>query len=116
TVIKEVNGRGVDFDMTPSIEKKLRKANATDEVVEAVRQAGPKVREQVAKMVLGPSPAGAQDIPKDQARGFSAIMVELDPAKAIALVDEFTKKCPNSPLLSDVYSFGANAYQQKGDV
>jgi tetratricopeptide (TPR) repeat protein len=116
TVIKEVNGRGVDFDMTRNIEKKLRKANASDEVIEAVRQAGPKVREQVAKMVLGPSPAGAQDIPKGQVREFSAIMVELDPAKAIALVDEFAKKYPNSPLLSQAYSFGANAYQQKGDV
>ena len=116
TVIKEARERGVDFDMTPSIEKKLRKANASDEVIEAVRQAGPKVREQIAKMVLGPSPAGAQDIPKDQARGFSAIVVELDPGKAIGLVDDFAKKHPSSPLLSYVYSFGANAYQQKGDV
>ena len=40
TVIKDVKERGVDFDMTPDIEKKLRKAKATDEVVEAVRQCG----------------------------------------------------------------------------
>ena len=115
-VIKEVKGRGVDFDMTPGIEKKLRKANASDEVIEAARQAGPKVRDQIAKMILGPSPTGVQDIPGDQARGFSAITGELDPDKSIALVDDFAKKYPNSLLLSSVYSFGANAYQQKGDV
>ncbi len=40
TVIKEVHERGVDFDLTHGIEKKLRKANASDEVIEAVRQAG----------------------------------------------------------------------------
>ncbi len=115
-VIKEVKGRGVDFDMTPGIEKKLRKANASDEVIEAARQAGPQVRAQIAKMILGPSPAGVQDIPRDQARVFSAITSELDPDKAIALVDDFARKYPNSLLLSSVYSLGANAYQQKGDV
>jgi tetratricopeptide (TPR) repeat protein len=115
-VIKEVKGRGVDFEMTPGIEKKLRKANASDEVIEAARQAGPKVRDQIAKMILGPSPTGVQDIPRDQARGFSAITGELDPDKEIALVDGFAKKYPRSLLLSSVYSFGANTYQQKGDV
>ena len=116
TVIKEVRERGVDFDMTRGIEKKLRKANASEEVIEAVRQAGPKVRAQIAQMILGPSPVGASNIPKEQARGFSAILVETDPSKVIALVAEFAKRYANSPLLSHVYSFGANAYQQKGDV
>jgi tetratricopeptide (TPR) repeat protein len=115
-VIKDVNDRGVDFDMTPSIEKKLRKANATDPVVVAVRQAGPKVRAQMAKLAIGPGPAGAQQIPKEEAQGFDAIKVELDPDKTIALANDFAKKYPNSPLLSYVYSFEANAYQQKGDV
>ena len=116
TVIKDVNEGGVDFDMTPGIEKKLRRANATDEVIEAVRQAGPKVRAQMAKMILGPGPAGVLDIPKEQARGFSAIMSALDPVRTIALVGDFAKKYPNSPLLSYVYSVEANAYQQKGDL
>jgi len=115
-VIKEVKGRGVDFDMTPGIEKKLRKANASEEVIEATRQAGPKVREQMAKMILGPNPGGVGAIPRDQARGFSAITGELDPDKTIARVDDFAMKYPHSLLLSTVYSFGANAYQQKGDV
>jgi tetratricopeptide (TPR) repeat protein len=116
TVIKEVRERGVDFDLTRGIEKKLRKANASDEVIEAVRQAGPKVRAQMAKMILGPTPVGTQNVPKEQARSFSAITVESDPGKTIALVDKFAQEFPQSPLLSYVYSFGANAYQQKGDV
>jgi len=116
TVIKVVKERGVDFDMTPDIEKKLRKAKATDEVVEAVRQAGPKVRAQTAKMVMGPGPTGTQSIPKEQGQAYEAIKTELDPDKAISMVDDFSKKYPDSPLLSYVYSFGANAYQQKGDV
>ena len=116
TVIKDVKERGVDFDMTPDIEKKLRKAKATDEVVEAVRHAGPKVRAQMAKMIMGPGQAGTLDIPKEQVQAFDAIKSELDPDKAIALVEDFAKKYPDSPLLPYVYSFGANGYQQKGDV
>ena len=116
TVIKDVKERGVNFDMTPDIEKKLRKANATDEVVEAVRRAGPKVRAQMARIVLGPGQAGTLDIPKEQVQAFDAIKSELDPDKAIALVGDFAGKYPESPLLSYVYSYGANAYQQKGDA
>jgi tetratricopeptide (TPR) repeat protein len=115
-VIKEVKERGVDFEMTPAIEKKLRKANATDAVVEAVRQAGPKEREQMAKAATGPAPAGTVQIPQDQSQAYDAIRTELDPGRDISLVDDFAKKYPDSPLISYVYSFGANAYQQKGDV
>jgi tetratricopeptide (TPR) repeat protein len=115
TVIKEVKARGVDFDMTPDIEKKLRKAKATDDEVEAVRQAGPKVRAQTAKLVMQ-GQAGAQDVPKEQAQAYDAIRAELDPDKAIALAEDFAKKYADSKILSYVYSFEANAYQQKGDV
>ena len=116
TVIKDVTMRGVDFDMTPSIEQKLRKANANDEVIEAVRQAGPKLRAQMAKLTLGQGLAGVQEAPKEQAQGLSDIMGESHPDKTIALVDDFAKKYPNSLLLSSAYAFGADAYQQKGDV
>ena len=117
TVIKDVQQRGVDFDMTPDIEKKLRKVKATDEMVEAVRRAGPKVREQTAKMTMGASPAaGPVGVPKEQGQAFDVIKSELDPDKTITLVTDFATKYPQSPLLSYVYSYGANAYQQKGDV
>jgi tetratricopeptide (TPR) repeat protein len=115
-VIKDVMDLGVDFDMTPVIEKKLRKAKATDQIIDAVKQAGPTVRSQMAKLNLGPGEGGIQSIPKEEAQGFDAIKVELDPDKAIGLVDDFAKKYPDSVLLSYVYSFGASAYQQKADV
>ena len=116
-VIKDLKERGVDFDMTPDIEKMLRsKTKATNEVIEAVRQAGPTARAHAARPVLGPSQAGATVISKDQAQEYSTIKGELDPDKAIALVDDFAKKYPESPLLSYVYSLGASSYQQKGDV
>jgi len=115
TVIKDVKDRGVDFDMTPEIEKKLRKAKATDEVVQAVKEAGPKARAQTAKLAMG-SQGGVQNVPREQATAYDAIKTELDPDKAIALSDDFAKKYPDSPALTYVYSFQANAYQQKGDV
>jgi tetratricopeptide (TPR) repeat protein len=116
TVIKDVMDHGVDFEMNASIEKKLRKANASDQVVEAVRQAGPKEREQMAKLILVTGETGFQSIPKEQAQAFDAIKLEVDPDKEIALVDEFAKKYPDSIALSYVYAFAANAYQQKSDV
>jgi tetratricopeptide (TPR) repeat protein len=115
-VIEEVKARGVDFDMTPGLEKKLRKAKATDEVLEAVRQGGPKVRANMANPALGAGPGGVQQIPPEETRGFYAIEIESDPDKTIALVDDFAKKYPNSSLLSYSYALGASAYQQKGDV
>ena len=115
TVIKDVKDHGVDFDMTPEIEKKLRKAKATDEVVQAVKEAGPKARAQNAKLEMG-SGGGAKDIPKEQATAYNAIKTELDPDKAIAECDDFAKKYPDSAALTYVYSFEANAYQQKADV
>ncbi len=116
TLVKDVKARGVDFDMTPGIEKRLRKANVSEEAIEAARQAGPKLREQMAKMILGPNPVRIQDIPIQQMRSFSAIIVETDPDKVISSVNGFAKEYPASSLLSYVYSIGANAYQHKGDV
>jgi len=115
TVIKDVKDRGVDFDITPDIEKKLRKAKATDEVIEAVKEAGPKARAQNAKLSVG-AQGGSQNIPKEQATAYDAIKTELDPDKAISESEDFAKKYPDSPALTYVYSFEANAYQQKGDV
>jgi len=115
TVIKDVKDRGVDFDTTPDIEKKLRKAKATDEEIQAVKEAGPKARAQNAKLEMG-SGGGAQNIPKEQATAYNAIKTELDPDKAIAECDDFAKNFPDSAALTYVYSFEANAYQQKGDV
>jgi tetratricopeptide (TPR) repeat protein len=115
TVIKHVNTLGVAFDMTPEIEKRLRKAKATNGMVEVIRRSGPKARETMAKLNMGPG-ADTQAIPKEEAEAFDQIKGELDPNKAIALVDDFAKKYPSSIVLSYVYSLGANAYQQKSNV
>jgi tetratricopeptide (TPR) repeat protein len=60
--------------------------------------------------------AQAENQAREQAPRFDAIKSELNPDKAIKLVNDFVRNFPNSALLSSVYSFGANAYQQKGDV
>jgi len=52
----------------------------------------------------------------EQVQAFQAIQNELDPEKQIALVEDFVKKYPGSPLLTDVYFFGAVASQQKGKL
>ncbi len=116
TLVKDVKARGVDFDMTPAVEKKLRRANVNEGAIEAARQSGPKVRAQLAKMILGPNSVSIQDIPREQGRKFAAILSDSDPDKAIHQVEGFAKDYPTSPLLSYVYSFGANAYQLKGDM
>jgi hypothetical protein len=116
TVIKDVNTLGVAFDLTPEIEKRLRKTKATNEMVEVIRRAGPTARETMAKLNMGPGTAGIQAIPKEQAEAFDQIKGELDPDKTIAMVDDFAKKYPDSIVISYVYAIGANAYQQKTDV
>ncbi|MGA3168039.1 MAG: tetratricopeptide repeat protein [Terriglobia bacterium] len=113
-LIKDVSQRGTDFDMNPDTEKKLRKANATDEVVKAVASAGPKAR--AAAKAAGLGVTGGQVLTAEEGKDFLAIRNELDPDKAITLVEDFAKKYPNSPVLSYAYSFEANANQQKGDV
>jgi tetratricopeptide (TPR) repeat protein len=58
----------------------------------------------------------APAITPDERNAYSAIQHEIDPARQSQMVDDFAKKYPNSPLLSDVYFFGAYAYQTQGNV
>lgn len=55
-------------------------------------------------------------ITADEKTAYSAIQHEIDPTRQAQLVDDFAKKYPNSQLLSDVYFFGAYAYQTQGNV
>ena len=113
-LIKDVTKRGVDFEMTPDFEKKLRKAKATDEVIKAVTNASPKARAAAAKSAeLG---AGTVQLSAAETKDFNALKDELDPDKAISLAEAYLKQYPQSQVLSYIYSFEANAYQQKGDV
>jgi tetratricopeptide (TPR) repeat protein len=113
-LIKDVNRRGVDFEMNADIEKRLRKAKATDDVVKAVTAAGPKEREAAAKAAA--LAGGAVVVPPEETNDFNPIKTELDPDKAIALSEAFIQKHPKSQLVSYAYAFEANAYQMKGDV
>lgn len=111
---KDLNARGVAFEMDPDIDKHLRKAKATDNIVKAVTDAGPKERANAAKMAAQAS--GAVVIPADENDNFKALQSELDPDKAIALANAYAQKHPNSPILTYVYAFEANAFEMKGDV
>jgi tetratricopeptide (TPR) repeat protein len=100
-----IQQRGVAFDLTPEIEKRLRKAKADDQFVELVKNAGPTARMQAAA-------AGIRLTP-EEAQAFQAIQNELDPDRKIQLAADFAEKFPQSALVSEVYATEAMAYTQK---
>jgi tetratricopeptide (TPR) repeat protein len=111
-LIKDVGQRGVDFEMDADIEKGLRKAKATDAVVQAVKAASPKARAQAKAAGVGPT---GPMVGAEEGKAFDAIKTELDPDRTIALAEDFANKYPNSPVLTYVFWFEANAYQGKND-
>jgi tetratricopeptide (TPR) repeat protein len=113
-LLKDLNKRGVAFEMDADIEKALRKAKATDEIIKAVTSAGPKERAAAAKAA---AMANGQVIlsPAEDA-DFKAMSTELDPDKAIAMAEAYMQKYPQSEVLSYALAFEANAYQTKGDA
>ncbi len=113
-LLADLKARGVDFEMDPDTEKRLRKAKATDEVVDAVKAAGPKERE--AALRASAMATGAIMLPPEELAAFRAIQGELDPDKAISLAEDFAKKYPKSEVISDVYAYEASAYQTKNNA
>jgi tetratricopeptide (TPR) repeat protein len=77
------------------------------------QQAAPQQNGQAAS---GPAAAPAYQPTPAEVKAAQAIQAELDPDRTIQLVQDFEKKYPNSPFLTDLYFFAANAYQQKNDV
>ncbi|HEY6293119.1 MAG TPA: hypothetical protein VI455_16330 [Terriglobia bacterium] len=61
------------------------------------------------------TPAKPQITP-DEFKAYNAIQHEIDASRQAQLVDEFVKKYPSSPLVSDVYFFGAYAWQQQNNL
>ena len=112
-VIGLVSERGADFDLTPEIEKRLRKAKADDALIDIIRKAGPTARAEAAKQ--GGAATGPKVTP-EEFQGLRTIQNELDPDKVIPMVADFEKKFPNSSVLTWVYVFAANAYQMKNDI
>jgi tetratricopeptide (TPR) repeat protein len=110
-VIKLVNDRYVDFDITPAIEKRLRKANADNKLIEIIHKVGPTARAQKAE-----STPGVMKVPRAEHEAYQALNNESNPDKEIKLAADFEKQFPNSSILTLVYYWAANAYEQKGDV
>jgi tetratricopeptide (TPR) repeat protein len=113
-LMKDLSSRGVNFEMDPEMEKKLRHAKATDEVVNAVKAAGPKERE--AAIRASAMAAGQAVLSPDEAAAFKPLQTELDPDKAIAMAEAFVQKFPKSEALTYVYAFEGNAYETKGNA
>jgi len=105
-----VEQRGVDFELNPEIEKQLRKAKADDALIAIVKKSGPSTRAERAAASGGPQ------VPLEEGRAIQAIQNELDPDRVLQLVNEFELKYPKSTMLTYAYTFGALAYQQKGDL
>lgn len=105
-----VESRGVDFELNPEIEKQLRKAKATDAVIEAVKKGSPAARSEraVAQGAIVSTP--------EEERDMLAVQNELNPDVAIQLAVDFEKKYPQSPLLTYVLALSAAVYEQKGDI
>jgi tetratricopeptide (TPR) repeat protein len=112
-LLKDLQKRGVDFEMNADIEKRLRKAKATDQVVQAVTSAGPKERAAAAQTTAMAS--GALLLTAEEQSEFTALQTELDPDKAISLAEAYVQKYPKSNGLSFVYAFEAGAYQMKAN-
>jgi len=113
-LLKDLSRRGVDFESDDDTVKRLKKAKASDEVIKAVKNAGPKERAAAAQAAVVAS--GGVVVPPEESAAFDPIKTELDPDKAIAMAESFAQKYPKSPLLTYAYAFEANAYQQKQDV
>jgi tetratricopeptide (TPR) repeat protein len=113
-LIKDVERRGVDFETDEDTEKRLRHAKATDDVIKAVKAAGPK--ERTAAATAAALAAGEIVIPPAENTEFKALQSELDPDKCISLAEDYAKKYPQSTVMNYVLAYEAHAYQMKNDA
>jgi tetratricopeptide (TPR) repeat protein len=108
--VAAVEQRGVSFELNPEIEKQLRKAKASDAVIEAVKKGSPTARAERA------AAAGAALATPEEQTEFLAVQNELNPDVSIQLAAEFEQKHPKSQLLTYVLALSAAQYEQKGDT
>lgn len=109
--------RGVDFDLDldHKIEREMRRAGATDDLIQAIWMAGPTSR--AARKALLTSATGVQlEATLKEAMGYQTLQDEVDPNTKLRMVDEFEGRFPDSQLLSYVYTQAAKACQQKGEL
>jgi tetratricopeptide (TPR) repeat protein len=111
---KTLHEQGVDFDLNPDIEKKMRKAGASDEILQAIWAAGPTTRNFKGAVITS-----ATGVPLtstyNEAMGYKTIEQTSDPDTRIRMVMEFAQRFPKSALLSYVFTQAAAAFQQKSD-
>ncbi|HZT70452.1 MAG TPA: tetratricopeptide repeat protein [Terriglobia bacterium] len=114
TIIRTLQEQGVDFDLDPKIEKRMRKAGADDEILNAIWSAGPTVRNFKGAVTTSATGKPLQSTYKE-AMGFETLQNEQDPDTKIRMVQEFERQFPKSDLLSYVYTQAASAYEEKAD-
>ncbi len=114
-VADEVKARGLDFEFTPDIEKKMTKAGAKDNeantgrLITYMKQFTPSAR--AARKANG----GGPQVSAAEAQAYNKLKNEQDPDPMIKDAEAFTQSFPKSPLLTYVYAIEASAYQQKND-
>ena len=113
-ILRTLDERKVDFDLNRDIEKKMRKAGATDDMLQAIWKAGPSSRNAKSASLISAT-GGQLQATYQEAMGYQTLQAELDPDKKLRMVEEFERQFPNSQLLSYVYTQAASACQQKND-
>jgi len=111
---KTLHEQGVDFDLNPQIEQKMRKAGANDQILQAIWAAGPTVRNFKGAVLTSATGAPLTSTYKE-AMGYETIEQTSDPDTKIRMAMEFAQTFPSSELLSYVFTQAAAAFQQKGD-
>jgi tetratricopeptide (TPR) repeat protein len=112
---KTLHEQGVDFDLNGEIERKMRKAGATDEILQAIWAAGPAVRDFKGASLMSATGAPLTSTYKE-AMGYKTLEQTSDPDTKIRMAMEFAQTFPKSELLSYVFTQAASAFQQKGDL
>jgi tetratricopeptide (TPR) repeat protein len=111
---KTLHDQGVDFDLNGDIEKKMRKAGANDEILQAIWAAGPTARNFKGAVVTSATGFPLTSTYKE-AVGYKTLEQTSDPDTKIRMATEFAQTFPQSELLSYVFTQAATAFQQKGD-
>jgi tetratricopeptide (TPR) repeat protein len=111
---KTLHDQGVDFDLNGDIEKKMRKAGANDEILQAIWLAGPTARNFKGAVVTSATGVPLTSTYKE-AMGYKTLEQTSDPDTKIRMAMEFAQTFPTSELLSYVFTQAAAAFQQKGD-
>jgi hypothetical protein len=110
TLTPTIASRGLDFEMSPDVEQKLRKAGADDNFIANIKNYTPSAR--AAKQAHGSGP----QVTPEEAQAYNQLKDEKDPDKLIQDADAFAQKFPKSQILTYVYALQAGAYEQKNDA